>query len=141
VPQAVSYGLIGVWHRGQISFTVGIVLLCLRLVASTPPTTAAKPAPTPMISIGISRSNCPRGEPTVLVVVVEFEFAHVLVALANVVLLVVVVKIVVVSDTYMIMGVPVRAGVSNVDTIEIVKAKSRSGLIWEEAILSSLVTF
>lgn len=74
-----------------------------------------------------------------MVVVVEFEFACMLVALAEVVLLVVVVETVVVSGTYMIMGVPVCAGAGNVDTIEIVKAKSRSGLIWEQAIPSSLV--
>jgi hypothetical protein len=61
------------------------------------------------------------------------------VALAEVVLLVVVVETVVVSGTCTIIGVPVCAGAGNVDIIEIVKAKSRSGLIWEEAIVSSLV--
>ena len=78
---------------------MGIILLRLRLDASTAPTIAARPAPTPITRRGISVSHCPEGDVTVPFVAVEIEVVCVLVSLVSVTLLVVAVYAVIVPGT------------------------------------------
>jgi len=72
------------------------------------------------------------------VVEVEVEFACVLVPPGKVVLLVVVLETVVVLGTYMIVAMPLCVGAGNVNTVKIVKVKSRSELVLERAVLSRI---
>jgi len=109
------------------------------LVATTAPTTTAKPAPTPITRIGISRSHWFEDDVVVAVAVVEVVFVCVLVPLVEVVLLVVAVEtVVVVWSTFVIATVLLSVRGDSVNSVETVKAKSRSELVLERAILSRI---
>ena len=135
---AVSYGLTGARHRGQTSCAAGMAPLRILLVATTAATITVKPAPTPITRMGISRSHWIEDDVVVAVVVVEFESVCVLVPFVKVVLLVVAVETVVVWSTFMIATVLLCVRGGSVSSVEAVKAKSRSELVLERAILSRI---
>lgn len=132
--QAVSYGLTGARHRGQISCTAGMTPLRLLLVATTAAKITVKPAPTPITRIGISRSHWLEDDVVVAVAVVEVVSVCVLVPLVEVVLLVVAVETVVVWSTFVIATVLLSVRDGSVNSVENVKAKSRNELVLERAI-------
>jgi len=130
---AVSYGLTGARHRGQISCAAGMTPLRILLIATTAATITVKPAPTPITRIGISTSHWIEDDIVVAVVVVES--VSVLVPSVKVVLLVVAVETVVVWSTFMIATLLVSVRGGSVSSVEAVKAKSRSELVLERVIL------
>lgn len=88
--------------------------------------------------MGISRSHWLEDDVVVAVAVVEVESVCVLVPLVKVVLLVVAVETVVVWSTFMIATVLLSVRGGSVNSVETVKAKSRSELVLERAILSRI---
>jgi hypothetical protein len=116
----------------------GMTPLRVLLVATTAATITVKPATTAMTRMGIRRSHWLEDDVVVAVVVAEVESVCVLVSFVKVVLLVVAVETVVVWSTFMIATVLLSVRGGSVNSVEAVKAKSRSELVLERAILSRI---